>query len=164
VTRKPVTQIVTRTEKPSTITAPVKTVTKAITQAVPTTVSIINIDEGPVTETATVPHPSPSKSEVSKKSTTTQEPAPTTDKPEPTDQSTSKFSSLNRNLNLNLNLSLNHNLSLSLNLPPLLSLLKAPRRHPLPATLTLYHPSRQSLSLLQLRAQLQTPTQPHFSP
>ncbi|KAM0296611.1 hypothetical protein ACHAO9_000254 [Fusarium lateritium] len=91
VTRKPVTQVVTRTEKPSIITAPGKTVTKAISQAVPTTVSVINMDEGPVTETVTVPHPSPSKSEAPKKATTTQKPIPTTENQEPTVQSTSQF-------------------------------------------------------------------------
>ncbi|KAF5688469.1 hypothetical protein FDENT_4835 [Fusarium denticulatum] len=82
VTRKPVTKIVTQTEKPSIVTAPGKTVTKAV----PTTVSVINMDDEPVTETVTVPHPS-------SKPTTTQEHGTTTDKREPIAQSTTDLSS-----------------------------------------------------------------------
>ncbi|KAF5671739.1 hypothetical protein FHETE_3952 [Fusarium heterosporum] len=94
VTRKPVTQVVTRTEEPGTVTAPGKTVTKAI----PTTVSVIDIDGGPVTETVTVPRPT-SKTKRPKKSTTTNKADITTtttidEKPETTVQSTSEsFSS-----------------------------------------------------------------------
>ncbi|KAF5541796.1 hypothetical protein FNAPI_10128 [Fusarium napiforme] len=82
VTRKPVTKIVTQTEKPSIVTAPGKTVTKAV----PTTVSVINMDDEPVTETVTVPHPS-------SKPTTTQEHGTTTGKREPIAQSTTDLSS-----------------------------------------------------------------------
>ncbi|KAG5772673.1 hypothetical protein H9Q72_001271 [Fusarium xylarioides] len=82
VTRKPVTKIVTQTEKPSIVTAPGKTVTKAV----PTTVSVINMDDEPVTETVTVPHPS-------SKPTITQKPGSTTDKREPVAQSTTDLSS-----------------------------------------------------------------------
>jgi hypothetical protein len=67
-TRKPVTQVITQTGKPSIVTVPGKTVTKAV----PTTVSIINLDDQPVvTQTVTVSHPSAS---TSKKPTATQEP------------------------------------------------------------------------------------------
>ncbi|RBQ65207.1 hypothetical protein FVER14953_01111 [Fusarium verticillioides] len=82
VTRKPVTKIVTQTEKPSIVTAPGKTVTKAV----PTTVSVINMDDEPVTETVTVPQPS-------SKPTIIQEHGTTTDKREPIVQSTTHLSS-----------------------------------------------------------------------
>ncbi|KAF5681942.1 hypothetical protein FCIRC_5243 [Fusarium circinatum] len=82
VTQKPVTKVVTQTEKPSIVTAPGKTVTKAV----PTTVSIINMDDEPVTETVTVPHPVP-------KPTSTQQPGTTTDKRKPIAQSTTDLSS-----------------------------------------------------------------------
>ncbi|KAF5616699.1 hypothetical protein F52700_12994 [Fusarium sp. NRRL 52700] len=82
VTRKPVTKIVTQTQKPSIVTAPGKTVTKAV----PTTVSVINMDDEPVTETVTVPHPS-------SKPTITQKPGPTTNEQEPVTQSTTDLSS-----------------------------------------------------------------------
>ncbi|KAH7181269.1 hypothetical protein DER46DRAFT_38175 [Fusarium sp. MPI-SDFR-AT-0072] len=88
VTRKPVTKIVTQTEKPSIVTAPGKTVTKAV----PTTVSVINMDDEPVTETVTVPHPS-SKPKAPEKPTITQEPGTTTDEREPIAQSTTDLSS-----------------------------------------------------------------------
>lgn len=82
VTRKPVTKIVTQTEKPSIVTAPGKTVTKAV----PTTVSVINMDDEPVTETVTVPRPS-------SKPTNTREPGTTTEEREPVAQSTTDLSS-----------------------------------------------------------------------
>ncbi|KAF4951234.1 hypothetical protein FGADI_7639 [Fusarium gaditjirri] len=88
VTRKPVTKIVTQTEKPSIVTAPGKTVTKAV----PTTVSVINMDDEPVTETLTVPHPS-SKPKATGKPTITQQLGTTTDEREPIAQSTTDFSS-----------------------------------------------------------------------
>ncbi|KAF4445098.1 hypothetical protein FACUT_178 [Fusarium acutatum] len=82
VTRNPVTKIVTQTERPSIITAPGKTVTKAV----PTTISVINMDDEPVTETVTVPHPI-------SKTTTTQESGTTTDEREPIAQSTTDLNS-----------------------------------------------------------------------
>ncbi|KAF9769415.1 hypothetical protein IL306_013174 [Fusarium sp. DS 682] len=88
VTRKPVTKIVTQIEKPSTVTAPGKTVTKAV----PTTVSVINVDDEPATETVSVFHPS-SKSTKPEKPTITQESDTTTDELKPTAQNTSKLSS-----------------------------------------------------------------------
>ncbi|KAH7005577.1 hypothetical protein EDB82DRAFT_521555 [Fusarium venenatum] len=70
-TRKPVTQVITQTGKPSIITVPGKT----ITRAVPTTVSIINLDDQPVvTQTVTISHPSASTSKKSGKPTATKEP------------------------------------------------------------------------------------------
>ncbi|KAF4962655.1 hypothetical protein FSARC_9216 [Fusarium sarcochroum] len=85
--RKPVTQVVTKTEEPSTVTAPGKTVTKAV----PTTVSIIDMDEGPVTQTVTVvPESSTSKPKAPKESKPAQESDTTTEKPKPTAQTTPK--------------------------------------------------------------------------
>ncbi|KAH7270082.1 uncharacterized protein BKA55DRAFT_496432 [Fusarium redolens] len=88
VTRKPVTKIVTQTEKPSIITAPGKTVTKAV----PTTVSVVNMDDEPVTETVTVSHPS-SKPKAPEKPTITQKPGTNTDEREPIIQSPTDLSS-----------------------------------------------------------------------
>ncbi|KAJ4272000.1 hypothetical protein NW762_000710 [Fusarium torreyae] len=88
--RKPVTQVVTQTEEPSTVTAPGKTVTKAV----PTTVSIIDMDGGPVAQTVTVvPQSSAPKPKAPKESKPAQEPGTTTEKPKPTTQSTPKSSS-----------------------------------------------------------------------
>ncbi|KAM0296358.1 hypothetical protein HYE67_008957 [Fusarium culmorum] len=70
-TQKPVTQVITQTEKPSIITVPGKTVTKAV----PTTVSIINLDDQPVaTQTVTISHTSASASKKSEEPTATEEP------------------------------------------------------------------------------------------
>ncbi|KAF4456823.1 hypothetical protein F53441_1120 [Fusarium austroafricanum] len=85
VTRKPITKIVTQTEKPSIITAPGKTVTKAV----PTTVSVINLGDEPATETVTISHPS-SKPKAPKKTTTTQKSNTPTDESKPTAQNTSE--------------------------------------------------------------------------
>ncbi|RGP64038.1 hypothetical protein FSPOR_8204 [Fusarium sporotrichioides] len=69
-TRKPVTQVITQTGKPSIVTVPGKTVTKAV----PTTVSIINLDDQPVvTQTVTVSHPSASTPKMSGEPTATKE-------------------------------------------------------------------------------------------
>ncbi|KAM5355962.1 hypothetical protein ACJ41O_002608 [Fusarium nematophilum] len=68
-TREPVTHVVTKTGKPDTVTAPAKTVTKAI----PTTVSVIDLEEGQVTRTITVvPQPSVPKSKAPKKPSPTE--------------------------------------------------------------------------------------------
>ncbi|KAF4981133.1 hypothetical protein FZEAL_3003 [Fusarium zealandicum] len=93
-TRQPVTQVVTATEEPDTVTAPGKTVTKAITKCVPTTVSIIDMDEEPATQTVTVvPQPSAPKPKSPKESRPANKPNTTTstkDVPEPTCSSASK--------------------------------------------------------------------------
>ncbi|KAF4340059.1 hypothetical protein FBEOM_6027 [Fusarium beomiforme] len=88
VTQKPITKIVTQTEKPRIVTAPGKTITKAV----PTTVSVINVDDDPVTETVILSYPS-SKPKTAEKPTITQEPNATTDELKPTVQKTSDVSS-----------------------------------------------------------------------
>ncbi|KAF5018408.1 hypothetical protein F66182_9615 [Fusarium sp. NRRL 66182] len=88
-TRKPVTHthIITHTKEPDTITAPGKTVTKPV----PTTVSVVDVNEEPVTETVTViPQPSTARPEPSKESKPLSEPETTANKPRPTAQNTSK--------------------------------------------------------------------------
>jgi hypothetical protein len=82
-TPKPVTQVVTRTGNPSIVTAPGKTVTKAV----PTTVAIINVSDDPVvTQTVTVPRSSASKPKSTEKPSATQEPETTDDEVKPTAQ------------------------------------------------------------------------------
>lgn len=81
-TPKPVTQVITRTGIPSIVTAPGKTVTKAV----PTTVAIINVSDDPVvTQTVTVPRSSASKPKSTEEPSATQEPE-TTDEVKPTAQ------------------------------------------------------------------------------
>ncbi|CAG7557058.1 unnamed protein product [Fusarium equiseti] len=82
-TPKPVTQVVTRTGNPSIVTAPGKTVTKAV----PTTVAIINVSDDPVvTQTVTVPRSSASKPKSTEEPSATQEPETTGDEVKPTAQ------------------------------------------------------------------------------
>ena len=82
-TPKPVTQVITRTGDPSIVTAPGKTVTKAV----PTTVAVINISDDPaVTQTVTVPRSSASKPKSTEEPSATQEPETTGGEAEPTAQ------------------------------------------------------------------------------
>lgn len=82
-TPKPVTQVITRTGNPSIVTAPGKTVTKAV----PTTVAVINISDDPaVTQTVTVPRSSASKPKSTEEPSATQEPETTGGEAEPTAQ------------------------------------------------------------------------------
>ncbi|RGP66516.1 hypothetical protein FLONG3_8826 [Fusarium longipes] len=77
-TRKPVTQVITETGKPSIVTVPGKTVTKAV----PTTVSVINVNDQPVvTQTVIVSHLSTSKPKASIEPTATQKPETTAQEP-----------------------------------------------------------------------------------
>ncbi|KAJ4130979.1 hypothetical protein NW768_006518 [Fusarium equiseti] len=85
-TPKPVTQVITRTGSPSIITAPGKTVTKAV----PTTVAVINISDDPVvTQTVTVPRSSASKPKATEEPSDTQEPETTEGGVNPTPQAPS---------------------------------------------------------------------------
>ena len=87
-TPKPVTQVITRTGNPSIVTAPGKTVTKAV----PTTVAVINISDDPaVTQTVTVPRSSASKPKSTEKLSATQEPETTEGEAKPTAQEPSDF-------------------------------------------------------------------------
>ncbi|KAH7197324.1 uncharacterized protein B0J16DRAFT_327935 [Fusarium flagelliforme] len=82
-TPKPVTQVITRTGNPSIVTAPGKTVTKAV----PTTVAVINVSDDPVvTQTVTVPRSSASKPKSTEEPSATQEPETTDDEVKPTAQ------------------------------------------------------------------------------